>query len=373
MARTVPSTDRPPGRPVARIATPTCVPRVGPNECSARSTSSSARSSGNAESLARQFDRVLQLLEGLGVPRRLEAHRTRRASSCRIFHESDLLITEALSTGAARRSRCRVARRAGLVLHLRTPVQQPAPEPWFPGPDASPDRFEQLERAGRSSSTPTRSGSGSQPTRHPDPGFFAIAHAWVAGEELDEILADEEFSGGDFVRNMKQLLDLLRQIGDAADDPTTARTARAAADALVPRSGVGFVRGSPGHAVGNEGEGSRRRRGRGHSVTIERGAAWGTPGRLPPERRRGAQRRRGARASSSRAGGPASRVPTLGLFGGDLCRTLGRHRRRERAAVRRRHDLPDRRRRRAGRRSPALVRRPSRSLGVRGGVAGSWP
>ena len=69
-------------------------------------------------------------------------------------------------------------------------------------------------------------------TRMPDPTFFALAHAWAAGETLDHVLDDEALSGGDFVRNAKQLIDLLRQIGDAASDPATARTARAAADAL---------------------------------------------------------------------------------------------------------------------------------------------
>ena len=39
-------------------------------------------------------------------------------------------------------------------------------------------------------------------------------------------------SGGDFVRNVKQLIDLLRQLGEVAPDPATARAARAAADRL---------------------------------------------------------------------------------------------------------------------------------------------
>ena len=106
----------------------------------------------------------------------------------------------------------------------------PAPDPWFPTRGVK-DRFEQLDQLATELNT-DEIRLGLPPTRHPDPGFFAVAHAWVAGEELDEILADEEFSGGDFVRNMKQLLDLLRQIGEAAPDPATARTARAVGDAL---------------------------------------------------------------------------------------------------------------------------------------------
>jgi ATP-dependent RNA helicase HelY len=52
------------------------------------------------------------------------------------------------------------------------------------------------------------------------------------GEGLAEVIADEELSGGDFVRNIKQLIDLLRQLGDVAPEPATAKAARDAADRL---------------------------------------------------------------------------------------------------------------------------------------------
>jgi ATP-dependent RNA helicase HelY len=69
-------------------------------------------------------------------------------------------------------------------------------------------------------------------TRAPDPGFVALAHAWAAGEALDDVLEDEDISGGDFVRNVKQLIDLLRQVGDASPQHATKQAARAAADEL---------------------------------------------------------------------------------------------------------------------------------------------
>jgi ATP-dependent RNA helicase HelY len=69
-------------------------------------------------------------------------------------------------------------------------------------------------------------------TRLPDPGFVHLAHAWAAGEPLADVLEDELLSGGDFVRNVKQLIDLLRGIGDAAPVTTTAVRARQAAEAL---------------------------------------------------------------------------------------------------------------------------------------------
>ena len=138
--------------------------------------------------------------------------------------------------------------------------------------------------------------------------------------------ATRTLSGGDFVRNVKTLIDLLRQIGEVAPDPTTARAARQAADAL--HRGVVSVSSTLDEVVARrptapgrrDGSGRRRR-----AVTVREGRGAGaSPGRLPDGRRRGAQRRRGARrVVERRAGGPASRRPPLGLLGGDLCRTLG--------------------------------------------------
>ncbi len=47
------------------------------------------------------------------------------------------------------------------------------------------------------------------------------------------MLADEDLSGGDFVRNVKLLIDLLGQVAEAAPNPATARTARQATDQIL--------------------------------------------------------------------------------------------------------------------------------------------
>ena len=46
------------------------------------------------------------------------------------------------------------------------------------------------------------------------------------------MLEDEDVTAGDFVRVVRQLIDLLRQIGDIAPVPATAAAARQAAEAL---------------------------------------------------------------------------------------------------------------------------------------------
>src|SRR5205807_9098500 len=54
--------------------------------------------------------------------------------------------------------------------------------------------------------------AGLPPTRALDPGFAEVASAWAAGADLSHVIADEELSGRDFVRHLKQLVCLLPQI-----------------------------------------------------------------------------------------------------------------------------------------------------------------
>ncbi len=53
----------------------------------------------------------------------------------------------------------------------------------------------------------------------------------MAGDDLADVVADEELTGGDFVRTMKQLVDLARQVALVAPDPTTRQRAAEVADA----------------------------------------------------------------------------------------------------------------------------------------------
>jgi ATP-dependent RNA helicase HelY len=68
-------------------------------------------------------------------------------------------------------------------------------------------------------------------TRQLDPGFADLAHRWARGDPLEDVLAAEDITPGDFVRVTKQLIDLLRQVALVADDPEVRTTARAAVDA----------------------------------------------------------------------------------------------------------------------------------------------
>ena len=65
--------------------------------------------------------------------------------------------------------------------------------------------------------------------REPDPGFVWAAYRWVRGAKLEDVLESAPgLTPGDFVRSVKQLIDLLDQIADAAE--TAPRTGPAPND-----------------------------------------------------------------------------------------------------------------------------------------------
>ena len=54
-----------------------------------------------------------------------------------------------------------------------------------------------------------------EPMRAPDFGFSWAAQRWASGNSLTAVLKDNDLTVGDFVRNMKQIVDLLRQLRGA--------------------------------------------------------------------------------------------------------------------------------------------------------------
>jgi ATP-dependent RNA helicase HelY len=187
------------------------------------------RVKGRSESLARQFDRVLQVLSAWGY---LDGWSLtdRGERLARIYHECDLLIAEALERGLLDGlAPGELAGVASIFTYESRGAGDARPAPVY---GAAGERLAavarlagELNRSEEETELPL--------TRPPDPGFIGVAHRWAGGDELGTILADEEISGGDFVRNVKQLIDLLRQLGDQAPDPVTAAGARRAADRLL--------------------------------------------------------------------------------------------------------------------------------------------
>ena len=148
----------------------------------------------------------------------------------RTFHESDLLVAESIRRGLFDdlEPASLAALASVFVYEHRSP--EPPHAPWYPSPlvrrrwqsiAALSYELEDIERA-----------SGLAVHRPPDPTFVAVAFAWAAGEGFAEVVAEEDLTGGDFVRTMKQLLDLLRQMALVAPQRATRHAAEQAADRL---------------------------------------------------------------------------------------------------------------------------------------------
>jgi ATP-dependent RNA helicase HelY len=79
--------------------------------------------------------------------------------------------------------------------------------------------------------------------RRPDEGFAWAAYHWAEGDELDDVLNVVDLAAGDFVRWCKQLLDLAGQVADAAGAGPLRETARGVVAAVrrgvVAYSGLG--------------------------------------------------------------------------------------------------------------------------------------
>ncbi len=183
---------------------------------------------GRSESLARQFDRVLRVLSAWGYVEGW-ALTDKGVRLGRLYHEADLLVAECLHSGffdgldppgVAALASCFTFEARG----------QDQPTPWLPTRQLK-QRWDSVQAVARDL-VEAEDEAGLPHTRLPEAGFSAYAHDWAAGRDLERLLEDRELSGGDFVRNVKQLIDLLRQLGEAAPVPATSTACRQAADAL---------------------------------------------------------------------------------------------------------------------------------------------
>ncbi|MCB0985177.1 MAG: hypothetical protein KDB06_11070, partial [Ilumatobacter sp.] len=184
------------------------------------------RMSGRSQSISLDFDRVLKILAGWGY---VDGWQLTPAGEmlARLFHESDLLVAECVRQGLL--DGLDAASLAGLasvfVYEHRSPEAPPAP--WYPSPLVR-RRWQSIARISYDLQD-AEEDAGLGVHRPPDPTFVAVAFAWAAGEGFAEVVEAEELSGGDFVRTMKQLIDLLRQLALVAPVKATRAAAQEAA------------------------------------------------------------------------------------------------------------------------------------------------
>jgi ATP-dependent RNA helicase HelY len=180
------------------------------------------------ETLARRFDRVLAVLRDLGYVEGWSLTAKGRALT-RIYGEGDVLVGEALATGLF--DGLEPADVAALVSAVVYEARERTPLPGeLPTAEAA-HRYERLQRLWKRVRR-TEDEHEVQLCRELEPGFSSPIHRWCEGTALEELLEETEMAPGDFVRNCKQLLDLLRQIAEVAE-PETAALIRRAHDGVL--------------------------------------------------------------------------------------------------------------------------------------------
>ncbi|MCL8025875.1 DEAD/DEAH box helicase [Nocardioides bruguierae] len=191
--------------------------------------------------VARTFDRVCDLLAQLGYlnPQATEVT-DEGAHLMRLYSEMDLVAAECIRRGvwSSLSPSGLAAALSTLVFEQRKPDD--AGPPRLPGGDVREAIATMVSIAGELERTEREHKLDF--LRMPDLGFAWIAYRWCEGDELDDVLGTSGLPAGDFVRWMKQVLDLAGQVADAAGDTPLRRTARQVSDRLkrgvVAMSGV---------------------------------------------------------------------------------------------------------------------------------------
>lgn len=177
-------------------------------------------------SLGRQLDRVLRVLEQLGcVDGWSLTERGERLA--RLYHECDLLIADCIEVGLL--DGLDAPDLAGLCSVFTYEARNADVVGLPPGSKLNAriadveQRHHHINNLEKRSHLPL--------TREIDAGFADAARAWARGEDLAKVL-EGGLPGGDFVRNIKQLVDLLRQVALVAPNPLTRAAAEEASEAL---------------------------------------------------------------------------------------------------------------------------------------------
>ena len=173
--------------------------------------------------IARQFDRVCEVLTALEY---LDGDTVteRGRTLMRIYNEMDLLTAESLRVGLWNELDPSQLAAVLSALVFESRKADDAASPQIPGAAVRDvlarmtSRWSELDALEREYKL--------DKLREPDFGFCLAAYRWAEGDDLDEVLDATGLAAGDFVRWIKQLLDLAGQVADATTDQGLHGTAR---------------------------------------------------------------------------------------------------------------------------------------------------
>lgn len=163
--------------------------------------------------IAKTFDRICEVLTHLGY---IEGEKPLEQGKilAKIYAESDLLLTETIKNGVLDSlSAPELVAVVSSVIYESRGSENYSPK--MPHQNvanalaAITSIWAQLEDIEEDFGVKTQ--------REPDFGFAFASFKWASGHSLSHILKGSDMTVGDFVRNIKQLIDLLTQISGASD------------------------------------------------------------------------------------------------------------------------------------------------------------
>lgn len=185
--------------------------------------------------LARKFERVLDILRAYGCLQGFDLS-AKGLLLARIYNENDLLLTDVLwqdwLKGLDGPELAAVI--SSFVFESRGPAEVSGSMPTA----ATRAVFAKIERLHKKLKA-DEDKAGLELTRGVENGFAETAYQWCGGAELDEVV-EEDAAAGDFIRSMKQTLDLLKQVREAIDDQEL-RGAIATAIAAIDRGVIAYT------------------------------------------------------------------------------------------------------------------------------------
>ena len=167
------------------------------------------RVSNSTQSVSNKFDELVKLLTEWGFVD--EWSLTQRGQMLsHIFHESDLLIANCVSEGIfdGLSAPNMAALASVFVFQARGGEESIATH--FPNNELKTRWRSAAKLSQKLASAETNHGLVVH--RGPEAGFMGAALDWASGTPLVDVLQEDELTAGDFVRTIKQLIDLLRQL-----------------------------------------------------------------------------------------------------------------------------------------------------------------
>lgn len=173
-----------------------------------------ARVENRTHVIAKTFDRICDVLTHLGY---IEGEKPLAQGKilAKIFAESDLLLTESIRRGVFDSlSPTELLSVASAMIYEGRSSEPYAPK--MPNENvtnalvAVSKIWIELEKIENEFDVKTQ--------REPDFGFCYASYRWANGHSLTSVLKGTDMTVGDFVRSIKQLIDLLTQIGGAAEE-----------------------------------------------------------------------------------------------------------------------------------------------------------